>query len=698
MAVEAAAPKSSPDVQKLSGMAQRLLFVTKLTSKSGAEQGIISGLKGYSVDQIMSLQSSLPQTSGPGTYRFVVFEEGGPEKSEWTVKLGADIITPEASMTQPSFPPNGAGASTMNGDGSINIGHGFLYNPELGLLTTPQRQIFEWRPGVPLPGALPGTGVPGMPGFQGFGSAPSSTLPGASFALPATEDPAMRARMQMLEESLRDAREATKEADRRREAADTKAAFEKLVADSNSRFEALLAKLAEKPAGPSPMEEAMRRDLEETKRALVEGKREEAMRTEMREQALRFETALREIKETANRQPDPMIPLLTKVVEAQQSSAAQMATTMRDTAEINARAAKESADSIGNRLASSVMTPDKMMDLFKAAKDRTPESEVNKGLIEMFKTTFGMAQDVVRMQAEAMGQQAGPAWVPMVQQGLDQVGKVAALYMQKQAMGEAAAATETRRAAAAASAATARAAEERRQFEVRRLEAATARAEAAAAAQAALPPEDVVAPGGPTAAQVRDQAARAVFRGADRIAPAQAPAAPAPAPAPVAPAATSPGIDPLVRRGRGRPRRAAPAAVAPVAAAAPPEDVDTDIASTSPAPDLSKLPTDAIQSIVEEMDDETFFEAALSQIHILREQAQKGLPAAEAANAILMSRQYFQSYGDVPPAIEILGAGHIDILVDRLLPEATDEYRVAVADAIRVEMRKEAAGGSEAAS
>ena len=105
---------------------------------------------------------------------------------------------------------------------------------------------------------------------------------------------------------------------------------------------------------------------------------------------------------------------------------------------------------------------------------------------------------------------------------------------------------------------------------------------------------------------------------------------------------------------------------------------------------------DQIRQVVSPMDDLFLFGALMPSIVDLRGRAAKGMPAEKAAEAILGSRQYLSSFGgQIPPAFELLIAEHFEVLVERLLPAATEDYREAVAAKLEEAIEAEGGGGDE---
>jgi hypothetical protein len=164
----------------------------------------------------------------------------------------------------------------------------------------------------------------------------------------------------------------------------------------------------------------------------------------------------------------------------------------------------------------------------------------------------------------------------------------------------------------------------------------------------------------------------------------------APAPAPAAAASPEAGG----RRGGKRRREAAPAGVAgaPAPASAP--------AAGGTVIPIHQMPASDLRTLVARMPDEQLFGEALSQIVVLRASVREAnLPPKEVAEAVLMSRQYFQAFNILPPCLELLSNGHFDILCDRLLPESSEAFRAQCVQAIGTQLAAELAaaqgGGGE---
>jgi hypothetical protein len=675
----------SPDIQKLAGMGARTVNITKLLARGG--QPIWLAKKGVSVDMISEMQSTLPTLYGPGMYLFEVFDDTDPRQKEvWTAKLGGAAAEPTMEGSMSGAP----GSDGVAGDGSTDLGFGFKYNEKFGILTTRTGQIVQWRQGDSWPASLGGPGaapmgMPGMPGVSmpGMPGMPAANTGWGSMPAAPVED-----------ETRRELREMkAKFADRDREDAHKAeiGRLEKAIAEQsatqNAALTAALAKIGEKPTGPSPEVEALKGQLEELKRQNAEQKataeatrREDAIRDEIKAQGDRFERLVGEIRAAAAvpKGPDPSLTMVTELIRGQQTATTATVDAMKAAAHEQAEAAKETARIFADRLGGSVLTPEKMMEMLKVAKDRSFDAEANKAQIEMFKSTFNMAQDVLRLQNEAMGAQNGPAWVGPVQQGLDQLGSIARSVASARAGGEMKVEAEKARIEAAkaeADASRARAAE------------ITARSNAAAI-QRGLTPQQAAIRGGaapgpaasrePTAAEIRDQAAAAMG------------ITPRPTPSDAA-AAQTPAVQPQPAGNNGAAGPAQPATVTPISTArrarpaAPP-------AGATPV-DLRTLTPDQLRPHLQiNYTDEALFGPAFPQV----EQLRAGMPVDpdEVANGIIMTQQYYSSYGGpVPPCVELLNADHVKLLVERLIPGGDPGYLSKVEDAIRVQLRAEAVGG-----
>lgn len=645
MPVAAAEPlqKSTPDVGKLSGMTNRIVQVTKHMSRTGPGQAVVPATQNVSVDWIIDLQNSLPRTHGPGTYRFEVNEMGGTDKDVWIVRLG-----PEENNTMGTVAsgfPTVAGASPLgDADGLQMLGPGYFFNPTLGTLVTPWKAVFAWQPGQPLP-TPPGQGAT----TTTFG-APFTQIPGVpgwgTFPAVGGDDQRMRQLEDKLAESERQRENDRRTAEQERRERELRDLIQRSQEETNRRIEALLARLTEKPSGPSEVELRLQREVEETRRAQADQAREERIRSEMRANQEQMQALLREVAGSKN---DPVMAMIGQLMQVAQASQTETVRAVTGSTQAQLSAAERN-----------IMSPLQIMELIRASKDNTAAGEMNKAQVEMFKTVFGMAQDLLRIQGEIQGQGEMPPWVGLAQQGLERIGAVAQVYMQSKQQAPAVQGEYT---------APPRPAQQQRPQQ---------RRQAPPPAAVATPPAAPAVPARePTAAEMRDAAARQVFKTAPAPAPQVAAAAPAAPAAPVVPE--------VVPTGRRRKRGQAPAPTPAPAAAA--------------APTLADATADEVRMIVAGFDDAKFFGSALMQIANLRAAVEKeDLKPPQCAGAVLMSRQYFMAFGELPPAIELLNHGHFEVLVERLLPQVTEQFRADVVASIRAQLQQEdasAAGETE---
>lgn len=739
--------KSAPDLAKIAGMTSRVVQVTKHLSKTGAGQLVVPAWKGVTADQITGLQTSLPNQHGPGTYNFEVYDEGGPEKDAWTVRLGPDI--PE----MPAPPPPWASVLPHFGDtngsapaGSRDLGGGYRYDEATGLLITPDKRAIAWRPGEPLPGSdSPRAGAGATPWWSNQWAAPTGQAPPwASFgwgSIPVDKGNDDDAKTRLLEERLRESEARHAEAERRREMSEMRAAFEKTIETTNQRFEALVSKLTEqKPVGPNPEVESLKQTVEmlrqqneQQRRDSEAAQREDRMRAEMRQVQ---ESTAAAIREMSSNKADPTLAMLTQVMTAAQQQQAEVVRAIRDTSAAQAQASERNSNLVAERLSSSIMTPLQIVDLMKMAKDQSANSEINKSMVEMFQNLFGMAQGLVREQAEMYSQQGGPAWLPIAQEGVQQIGRVAQMFAQQKAGAENQAALVERRARMIAL-------QQQQQMQQQML------AQRQAAAQRPAPPprthaeavRDAAANhvfGQPTAVESeRDAAAAHVFGNRKVQPPSAASAAPVPAaaaaakrprrrrqadaaaPVPTAPPAAAsaaplvagaiiqpdgsivpaatthevpmvapPSPAPIIRRARpaNQPPPPPPELLDDEAGDVDEEDVEGDeddgdeddggtggVGAAALSAEMANAAPQDLRVITDQMDDTEFFGPALSDVSELRNRLAtqpENLTPLDVAKWILAARQQLMSFGIFPPAAEMLDHGHVEILVERLVPGA----------------------------
>lgn len=607
-------------MQKLNGMTKRIVTVTQHTSRSGPGSSVAIE-QGVSVQRIIELMTELPQKFGPGTYHFEVGDEGGFEKDIWTVRLGGgpDISVGDPQMTNGGTVPTDAGKL-------IQVGHGYFYNPELGILTTPSRQAYRWQPGQPLPGEA------SAPAATAVSASPWSALPPWG-TLPVSSS----SEVDVLREQLREARESRRDDELRR-----------AIDETNRRLERALEAMSHKPQ-VSPAEETLRREIEQLRSEQAAGRREDTLRTEM--QAL--------VRSVSENKHDPMITMLTNMMAGQQQTSAEAV-----------RSSKDAATLVVDRLANSTLTPDRLMSMLDSLQRQNQNAggEVTRGMLDMVQRLFDMMGNVVKMQGE-MQQGGTPWWADSIREGIASVSRVGQAIAQAGGAGGGRAIAPPPQVRVAPRLAPA---------------PVVAPAPAPVVVPVAAPvPVTVVSTAEESSDDQRERAAAHVFRGADRTggspkrgrpprAAAAAPAAPA-APAPPAPPAAAP---------------AAAQAPAPAHSIPPPAN-----GRNYTPEEMNRFPLEIMRALAGQFPDEAFFGIALDRVVELRAAVASGMTTADAAEAVLEAIPYLQAANQYPPVLEILDAGHVVVVIERLLPAATPHFRSEVAAAIKHEMETD--GGAE---
>lgn len=713
--------KSMPDMSKLNTFAGWTVTVTKHPAARGtAGEGVLTTVQMPLVD-ILALQMSLPMRHGAGYYLFDVTEAGGVGKDQWMVKLGGD--TPpgysqqEGNSMVGQAPPPGA---PLDGDVK-QIMPGWFYNEALGFLTTPWRETVQWRNGEPLPkpptttphlAAVPANATPwnwppqqqggGWGGYSTGGTSEIDTL-----------------KAELAEQRRKSEMDELRAEQRRRDDE-----MQKRMDQQAAGFEKLIATLTAKPVGPSETEQRALREAEEVKRRLDENEREARRREEARVAEDRHREEVRLIREqiaaaTASK-TDPMMPLLTQMLASQASSAAENIRSMRDAAAATAAVAERNA-----------ITPLQVMEIVRNARESG--SEGTKIVVESMKDAMSVQKEVFGQLLDVAGQGSQPWYAGAIQEGIGKMGAVAQALMERNQQQAAQAAQQAQQVQ-----------QQQRQM---RMPPAAARPVAPAQAPIAgtiqpsprpaavgpvIPGRAVDTGGRPEGTTFDGKAGEFVLADGRRVkqdfvqqegwgkvlsmppyepgaptlpagqAPAPAPASPVqlvppPAPpepeAPPAPAATVRGKKQPKPPGRAR-------AVAPPPP--PPVEEPDDVVGPLMPPanghsytlaEMRAMDSEHVHEVGLLFPDEQFFGVTWSKVLELRAGVAQGMTPDQVANAVLSARQYLQGFGALPPAFEILAAEHVEVLIERLLPEAPEEYQDAVILAIEATLAAE--GGAQ---
>lgn len=707
MAVTPAVPmlKSQPDMSKLNAFAGYMVSVTKHLGPKGTPGTAVVPTQKMPLDQLLALQVNLPLRYNAGYYQFTVTDEGGTGSDEWMVKLGTEVAPTQEALPmvgQPPYPPPMPGAPL---DPDVKqIMPGWWYNDVLGFLTTPWRETVTWRQGDPLP-RPPATANAGHLSLVPPNATPWNwqQQPGGWGGYPATEtkSPELEAmKLQMAEDRRR-----TEESDRRREERereDRRADEAKRDREaSEARFEKLVTLLTTKPAGPSEGEQRLLRETEETRRRLEESERRAAEdRKETQRQAdqraaeERHREEMRLVREeikaaTANK-TDPMMTLFGTILQTQSATATETARMIRETGDRAAAASERSATQV--------------LDLARSQKDSANES--SKTVLEGMKGLMEMQTGVYNQLLEVSGSGNQPWYAGVLQEGVGKIGLLGqAILERNQQQAQQPQYVPPQRIVQGRPV--------QQQPGMRPMPGQPVPQQVAAPAPPpnTRPPdaeydpatEEFVFPDGWRVNQALVQQTGWVAVLKRRPQPnAAAPAAPAPVNGTNGATATPVAAAP--------PMVVVPDAILPPAPAAKPTkankkkrrtaatpEPEPESALTPPAngkgystEEIRAMDPEQIEEVVNALDDAMLFGGMLTYVVDLRKRAASGLSVAKAAEFILGTRQYIHSFGaSPPPAFELLAAEQLEVLVDRLLPDAPEEYQDAVIEIMEKQLAAE---------
>jgi hypothetical protein len=106
--------------------------------------------------------------------------------------------------------------------------------------------------------------------------------------------------------------------------------------------------------------------------------------------------------------------------------------------------------------------------------------------------------------------------------------------------------------------------------------------------------------------------------------------------------------------------------------------------------ELRALSSEDIKQVTDPFDDATLFGALFPYVPQLRSSL---LPPETVAKYIFQAREAAVQQGNISPAMELLLAEQLEVLVERLFPlPATDEYRTSVIQALASAIEEEGDG------
>lgn len=707
MAVTPAVPllKSQPDMSKLNAFAGYMVSVTKHLGPKGTPGTAVVPTQKMEKDKLLALQVHLPLQYGAGYYMFNVTDEGGTGNDEWMVKLGTDVTSTQEGMPMVGQPPFQPPAPGMPLDADVKqIMPRFFFNEALGLLTTPWGETVQWRMGDPWPRPPASAGHLSLVPQNATPWSWPQQQPGGWGGYPATETKSPE--LEAMKLQIAEDRRRAEEADRRREDRERE---DRRVEDakrereaSEARFEKLVTLLTAKPTGPTETEQRLLRETEELRRrteaaeARAADERKEAQRREeVRAAEDRHREQIQLVREemkavtaaaTANK-TDPMMTLFGTILQTQSASATETARMIRETSD---RAA-----------ASSERSTTQVLQLAQASRDNA--SEASKAAVDGMKNLLEMQTGVFTNLLELQGTGNQPWYAGVIQEGVGKIGLLGQALMEKNALAQQQPQYMPPQ----------RIVQGRPGQQPQRVPGQPMAPQVGAPTAPPVPigtgtrpvdaefdpeTEEFVFPDGWRVKQVdvqqkgwvavlkrRPQAAAAApLNGTN-----SAPVATAPLPTVIVPDAVVPPAPVAMKPAKSaKKKRGAPAAApppAPVSALPPPAN-----GQGYSLEELRAMEPDQVAEVVNPLDDTMLFGGLLPYVTDMRVRVASGLPPAKTAEFVLGTRQYIHSFGaSPPPAFELLAAGHLEVLIERILPDAPEEYQDAVIDLMEKKLEAE---------
>lgn len=624
-------PKSAPDVAKINTFNVILVTVTRFMQARGTVGTAILTTQRMSKDALFALAVSLPLQHGPGFYKFDVYDEGGMGNDEWLVKLGPEQPQEGYSMAGPT------GILPPGPGAGVPVGEGVVH---LGhgfyyneALST---LTTPWRT---VHNWKQGDPMPTQP--TSASAAPHLSLVPQN-AAPGSwpqgggwgnfpVNESTSARERELEARIAASDRRVDEERRDRAMETLRTEMRQQAQEQNLRFEKLIERMAAKPAGPSDELLEMRRSNERLERESAELRRESTQRE--RDLQLRAEMKDQQSK----------FELMIREVSAnKQDPMLPMIMQMMQASQASAQEAVKAIQASTTAAATSSERSTQQMLAQLSASMMNPmqlmqmvESARSTGA-EGSKLLVESMKESLGMQREVFGQLLDVAGQgqqpPWVSIVNEALSKVGAV-------GEALA---------------------RRQQQ-----------------QTPPPPQ-------PRPAQQQQQQRPPQQQQAPRPPQQQVPSNGAPAaslpPAQTPPTAAAPA--PKGKKGKGKSVEETP---------------------TPPAgqkgytiEQLRDASVEDIRASVAPLGDDEFFGPVLLPFaKQIREEVKSGMKAEGAAEMLLRNRAHLAAIGTMPPAVELLYAEQLEVLIERLLPDAAPEYRQAVEDVIDAKFEEEESAAEE---
>jgi hypothetical protein len=198
----------------------------------------------------------------------------------------------------------------------------------------------------------------------------------------------------------------------------------------------MIEKLTARPSGPSDSELRLQAELAETRRRqeesdrrMEEQRREELRRQELRDMEVKFQATIRELREMNVNKQDPMLPMLMTLITQQQASAMEAVKAIQAATANGTAAAERSQQQMMAQLQSSIMSPIQLMQLLQSAKGDAAEG--SKAIIESAKEAMALQKDVFTQLLEVSGQGGQPWYASAIQGALDRAAQITAALAER---------------------------------------------------------------------------------------------------------------------------------------------------------------------------------------------------------------------------------------------------------------------------
>ena len=706
-------PKSEPDIGKLNSFTGWIVTVVKYMQPRGSIGTTLVPTVQMPLTPALDLVTTLPLKHGAGFYKFTVADAGGTGEDVWMTKLGGDMPgqqQQDGGFSMATTPDQQPGSAPPPGPNVQHLGRGYYYNQELGVLTTPWGTAVNWSRGEALPqppsssghlASVPPNATPWswqgpqqQGGWGGWGNIPV--------------DSGDSARVKQLEQQLADQ-------NRQREMDNLRGEIRRQAEETQKQFALLIDKLAARPSGPSESELRLQAEIAETRRlAEAAERRAEQDRKDaaLREEARRAEDQRRAdmlamkadfdrtIAALSTNKTDPMLPMLMQLITSQQQSAMEAVKAIQAATQTGTAATERSQQQMLAQLQSSIISPIQLMQMMQAAKGDAAEG--GKAIVEAAKEAMALQKDVFTQLLEVSGGGNQPWYASAIQGALDRAAQItAALAERSQQNAQAAQMQQVQ--------------QQRRQVAPRANPLQQA-APLQGGAPAAIPPvpSDGSRPEGTAYEKETDEfvlidgrrfpqpyvqregwkralslpAATVAREIAEMKAATAGPGAAAQAPMNGALGDASAGpvtgdVIPLVqpegkktKRGKGKTKPQTH------------EQIAEMVERMSDAE-----PAEVFNAISGVPDAELFGSLLMPYVENLRKTLP---PPGEVAKYVLQARGQVQGFGGtVPTAISLLDAGQIQVLVERLVPDAQPVYQDACVAAIGTALEAEDLGEDE---